>query len=766
MPKLFSQIKEEIKYEILGILLVGLAILSGVSLYAASSGGLGNSKTIGAVGGFLVRILSGLSGQGKIFLPVFVGFFGLKLMKDRQINAVPQRLTGSVMIYLAVLAFLHEPFVIEGEFLLPLKQGLSGVGGGIIGALVAVALDAMFGPLGSRVILITSSVIALLLITNASLVNIIKTVLSSVVALYKGLREKLVNFIFTVIEEEEEVAAARPKSKKKKRQQQKKELQQPIIYDHAHQSAAVEPEYESKHGETQLGEAVIKPTARKNLDEVEQAAQRTAETANAVENAGEYVLPPTSLLQRSMRVKNPRMNKDLLDKIKLLEETLDSFGVKVKVTEVSRGPAITRYEMQPAPGVKVSKIVNLADDIALSLAAPDVRIEAPIPGKAAVGIEVPNKEIATVHFREVLETPEFQQSTSKLTIALGKNIAGEPVVADLSRMPHLLIAGATGSGKSVCMNSLISSLLFKCKPNELKFLMIDPKMVELTDYNGIPHLIAPVVTDAKQSASALRWMVNEMENRYELFAGAGVKDIDRYNRLKAEENPDDLAPALPYIVVLIDELADLMMVAPADVEDAICRLAQMARAAGIHLVVATQRPSVDVITGVIKANIPSRIAFAVSSQTDSRTILDMAGAEKLMGRGDMLFFPVGASKPIRIQGVYVSDQEVNRLVEFIKKQGSPQYQKELFSSETVSKEEEEWEDELLPEAAKLLIESGQASISMLQRRLRIGYTRAARLIDIMEEKGIVGGYEGSKPRAVLMTLDEYYRTFNKEENGK
>lgn len=439
---------------------------------------------------------------------------------------------------------------------------------------------------------------------------------------------------------------------------------------------------------------------------------------------------------------------------------MESFGVKAKILQVSRGPAITRYEIQPPPGVKVSRIVSLADDIALSMAASDVRIEAPIPGKAAVGIEVPNKEISMVHLRDLLEAQEFVQSGSKLTIALGKDIAGNPEVADLAKMPHLLIAGATGSGKSVCLNTLIASILFKATPDEVKLLMIDPKMVELATYNGIPHLVNPVVTDSKKAATALRWAVREMERRYEFFAQAGVRDITRYNKLFKKKEPGGGQP-LPLIVVIIDELADLMMVAPADVEDAVCRLAQMARAAGIHLVVATQRPSVDVITGLIKANIPSRISFAVSSQIDSRTILDMSGAEKLLGKGDMLFNPVGAPKPVRIQGAFLSDREVEDLVNYLKKQAEPIYDEEILSSEPEEEAMPKIEDGLLPQAVKIFIESGHASISMLQRRLHIGYARAARLIDIMEQRGIVGGYEGSKPRSILMTLEQYNQVFRK-----
>jgi DNA segregation ATPase FtsK/SpoIIIE, S-DNA-T family len=446
---------------------------------------------------------------------------------------------------------------------------------------------------------------------------------------------------------------------------------------------------------------------------------------------------------------------------KQLERVLGDFGIQAKVIRVARGPVITRYELAPAPGVKISRIVNLADDIALGLAARDVRIEAPIPGKAAIGIEVPNKQARSVPFREVLETPEYKEGNSRLRIALGKDIADQAVVADLAKMPHMLVAGATGSGKSVCITALINSLLFNARPDEVKFLMVDPKMVELSIYNGIPHLLAPVVTDPKKAAAALKWVVKEMETRYELFAAAGVRDITRYNRMKLQEmekEQGEVAPALPWIVVIIDELADLMMVAADDVEEAICRLAQMARAAGIHLVIATQRPSVDVITGVIKANIPSRISFAVSSQIDSRTILDATGAEKLLGRGDMLYSPQGLNKPLRVQGCMVTDDEVQRVISYWKAQGRPEYlDPEGFTAiATPGKVESAGpEDELFAEAGHLIIATGMASVSFLQRKLKLGYARAARLMDLLEENGVVGGYEGSKPRQILLTIEEF-----------
>jgi S-DNA-T family DNA segregation ATPase FtsK/SpoIIIE len=472
-----------------------------------------------------------------------------------------------------------------------------------------------------------------------------------------------------------------------------------------------------------------------------------------IEDDKEYNLPPLSLLRKNSGKQRGFCEKELLDNAQTLENTLKSFGLEAKVIQVNCGPTITRFEIQPSPGIKVSRIMSLADDIALSLAASDVRIEAPIPGKAAVGIEVPNKKKSLVLMRDVLESTDFVKSPSKLSIALGMDIDGNPKVADLTEMPHLLIAGATGSGKSVCIKTIISSILFKAHPNEVKLMMIDPKVVELAIFDGIPHLLTPVVTDAKKAAAALSWMVGEMERRYQLFAEEGVRDIARYNELYNDK-------PMPKIVVIIDELADLMMVAPRDVEDCICRLAQMARAAGIHLVVATQRPSVDVITGLIKANIPSRISFAVSSQVDSRTILDISGAEKLLGKGDMLFYPVGAPKPVRIQGAYITEEEVEKLINYCKKQKEPAYEKNLsdFNEVGVDKSHEET-DELFEEAVKVVLDSGQASISMLQRRLRIGYARAARLIDEMEQRGIVGGYEGTKPREILISKEHYEKYF-------
>lgn len=466
-----------------------------------------------------------------------------------------------------------------------------------------------------------------------------------------------------------------------------------------------------------------------------------------------YEIPSLDLLARPALGKGSEM-ADYKANARKLEATLESFGVRAKVLEVVRGPAVTRYEIQPDVGVKVSRIVSLTDDIALALAAKDIRMEAPIPGKSAIGIEVPNLEVSIVTMREVMETSAFQESSSRLSVVLGRDISGQPIVGNLARMPHLLVAGATGSGKSVCINGIITSILYKAKPNEVKFLMIDPKMVELNVYNGIPHLLAPVVTDPRRASLALKKIVVEMEKRYELFSKSGTRNIEGYNTMLTESGTS--AP-LPYYVIIVDELADLMMVAANDVEDSICRLAQMARAAGIHLIIATQRPSVDVITGVIKANIPSRIAFGVSSQVDSRTILDMVGAEKLLGRGDMLYLPVGASKPVRVQGAFLSDGEVEQVVGFVRTQEQANYREELVPQvEEMPEQQNEFEDELYDQAVQIVLEAKQASVSLLQRRMRVGYTRAARLVDAMEAKGVVGPYEGSKPREVLLSLEQYH----------
>ncbi len=507
----------------------------------------------------------------------------------------------------------------------------------------------------------------------------------------------------------------------------------------------------------------------------EELAKEVGQVQKAVE-AEEYIqnysFPPVSLLKKGSGRKSGNTESQLKETAQKLQQTLKTFGVNVTVTNISCGPAVTRYEIQPEMGVKVSKIVNLADDIKLNLAAADIRIEAPIPGKAAVGIEVPNKENVMVSFRELIESKEFTESKSKISFAVGKDIGGKTKVADIAKMPHLLIAGATGSGKSVCINTIIMSILYKADPNEVKLLMIDPKVVELSVYNGIPHLMIPVVTDPKKAAGALNWAVAEMTERYQKFAEANVREINGYNaKVDALDLPEgqERPKRMPQIVIIVDELADLMMVASGDVEEAICRLAQLARAAGIHLIIATQRPSVNVITGLIKANMPSRIAFAVTSGVDSRTILDMNGAEKLLGKGDMLFYPQGIPKPLRVQGAFVSDKEVSDVVAFLTEHnGTAQYNDEvrqkMETMETSSQQataisdadmDGDGRDSYFMEAAKILIDKDKASIGMLQRYLKVGFNRAARIMDQLEEAGVVGPEEGTKPRKVLMSPEEF-----------
>ncbi|PGZ75968.1 DNA translocase FtsK [Bacillus sp. AFS029637] len=532
---------------------------------------------------------------------------------------------------------------------------------------------------------------------------------------------------------------------------------EPRVEEKPVQQVVVEPQVEESRVQQVVVEQVVVEQVQEPISstEVQEKAyvvnQRENDMRNVLQTPPTYAIPPLTLLAIPQQAALD--NTEWLDEQKeLLDTTFNNFHVGAHVINVSQGPAVTRFEVQPDPGVKVNKITNLSDDIKLSLAAKDIRIEAPIPGKSAIGIEVPNKESKPVFLREILRSPVFTKSESPLTVALGLDISGDPIVTDIRKMPHGLIAGATGSGKSVCINAILTSILYKAKPHEVKLMLIDPKMVELAPYNSVPHLVAPVITDVKAATAALKWAVEEMERRYELFAHAGARDLTRYNTIVSErEIPGE---TLPYIVIVIDELADLMMVAPGDVEEAICRIAQKARACGIHLLVATQRPSVDVITGLIKSNIPTRIAFTVSSQVDSRTIIDIGGAEKLLGRGDMLFLGNGTSKPVRVQGVYVSDDEIEKTVDHVKKQMKPNY---LFKQEDLlaKTEQAESEDELFFEACQFVVEQGGASTSSVQRKFRIGYNRAARLIEEMESQGIISEARGTKPRDVLISEDEF-----------
>ncbi len=709
----------ELKYELFGIVLVTMGILAFISLFGLNTG---------PVGSFIERMQKYIFGVGAPIVPVVLFIIGSRYIYTRKEIIFSIRFWGLSLLYVLFLAIFHHFRIPANQEILP--QNLV-PGGGLIGGMTLFALRKLFGVDGSIIVLAALSACAIIITTTWSFSKLLLRAKEKAIESIQNARESL--------------AASRAENYAKDEKNETIHCS-PVFYN------------QEKDLNVHMGtdEAVTEKLVLQPDVEEYAVKNHSAEIDPTI-----YSLPPFALLKKSNKSKQMKPAKEVSDNAHILEDTLESFGVSVKIINVCQGPAVTRYELAPAPGIKVSKIVGLADDLALKLAATGVRIEAPIPGKAAIGIEVPNKDVAGVHLREVLESEQFKKNGSRLIVALGKDIAGQPIIADLAKMPHLLVAGATGSGKSVCINTLITSILFRAYPNEVKFVLIDPKVVELSNYNGIPHLLTPVVTDAKKAASALNWAVQEMERRYAVFATAGVRDVSRYNEVSG--NGSD---SLPQIVIIIDELADLMMAAPVDVEDAICRLAQKARAAGLHLVLATQRPSVDVITGTIKANVPSRISFAVSSQIDSRTILDMAGAEKLLGKGDMLFYPVGAAKPLRVQGAFIADSEVEALVEYIKHQGSPEYTDGIttceLSNNVVRQEQEQYEDELLEEAVRMVLETGQASVSMLQRKFRVGYTRAARLIDTMEEMKIVGPNIGSKAREILMTSDQVYAHYFKK----
>lgn len=538
-------------------------------------------------------------------------------------------------------------------------------------------------------------------------------------------------------------------------------VKKPVIKIFAETSKPITPK-QVRDAIVTKSKEVMEKVAPPHKGETKSITQEALKTSQAAAN--DYKLPGLDLLDSPPPIESRRIKDDFEGNARILEETLADFEIEAKVVEINKGPVITRYELEPAPGVKVHRITSLSDNIALTMKAQSVRIVAPIPGKGTIGVEVPNSTSTLVYLREILDSKEYKEHKSKLKLAIGKDIAGIPVITDLATMPHLLIAGATGSGKTVCVNTIVTSLLFNSTPDEVKFIMIDPKRVELAVFNDMPHLLSPVVTDSKKVASTLDWVVNEMDSRYELFAKSGVRNIDLYND-KVARLPNagadgsgqgkESASRLPYIVIIIDELADLMMVAQTDVEGAITRLAQLSRAVGIHIVIATQRPSVDVITGVIKANFPARISFKVASKVDSRTVLDMNGADKLLGRGDMLFVEPGASKPVRAQCSLISDREIEKITSFIKSQRKPEYVEDILDVQKKTGFKKFEKDEVYEEAVRLILETRQASVSVLQRRLGLGYTRAARLIDMMEDEGIVGPYQGSKPRDILVTSEEY-----------
>ncbi len=773
-------IKPTLYYEIVGLTLFALSIITILQL--------------GIVGKSFVLFFRFFFGEWYI-----IGVLGVIALSIAFVirrgwpNLLNKRLIGVYLIVLAILMFSHitlfnlltKDGAVENTsvivstkdmFFLEMKKGAETVhlGGGMFGALMFATFYFLFDEVGAYIIGIILIILGILCITNkhigevlAPVGRILRSQFQVMQGDYKDWRAKR-----TAEQTEKKKTTRRTRSERHDVQEEmvepveEIEIGPPIISNFTENYPVSEEK--DKNREDEVGDDLIaspvmedelpsaskeqpqKKRGEKIVESLEGEAKAPPMQFSNVENK-DYKLPAIDILKFPKNKQVTNENEKIYENARKLERTFQSFGVKAKVTKVHKGPAVTKYEVYPDMGVKVSKIVSLSDDLALALAAKDIRIEAPIPGKSAVGIEVPNSEVSMVTLREVLDSKANNHPEEKLLIGLGRDITGEAVLARLNKMPHLLVAGATGSGKSVCINGIIVSILMRAKPHEVKLMMIDPKMVELNVYNGVPHLLTPVVTNPKKASQALKKVVSEMERRYELFAHSGTRNIEGYNEYIRQHNDQSEAkqPELPYIVVIVDELADLMMVASSDVEDAIMRLAQMARAAGIHLIIATQRPSVDVITGVIKANIPSRIAFAVSSQTDSRTILDSGGAEKLLGRGDMLFIPIGASKPVRVQGAFLSDDEVERVVEYVIGQQKAQYQEDMIPQD-VPETKQEVGDELYDEAVQLVVEMQTASVSMLQRRFRVGYTRAARLIDAMEMNGVVGPYEGSKPREVLI----------------
>lgn len=766
------------------LLLIVFGIILACIIYSNNQG----------VFGLLIRdfILGGLIGKLVYALPVLFIVLGIYVV-FRDYSRLQLKTFQFLLLLLSVAALFtcfDYPYTADaqpaswfsaiGELC---QLGTAEQGGGLLGALLAVPLVQGFNMTVAKVIIIAMIAVITLLVTGIAFSTIIIGIhdwLQNKVEKGRELRQARRE---AAEEEEEEVYEEEPpqtttKSSRRNKSHRKFQeiMEQTDVVDPEDQvefdldeeepeSEEVEEEEETPEEEEAAKEE--KEEMKKKMKELYSKKKPVKEDNtpeelnlghNTIEDYEDYVFPPVSLLNQNKPGGKDYSTKELKDVALKLQKTLASFNVDAKVTNVTRGPTVTRYEIQPNVGVKVSKILNLADDIALNLAARSIRIEAPIPGKSAVGIEVPNRTTETVWLRDIIESDAFEDAKSKVSFCLGKSIDGEPFISDIAKMPHMLIAGSTGSGKSVCINSILVSLLYKAKPNEVKLILVDPKVVELGVYNNIPHLLIPVVTDPKKAAGALNWAVQEMVNRYNLFATKGVRDIRGYNELLQAEGEDGI---LPQIVIIIDELADLMMVAPNEVEDAICRLAQMARAAGMHLIIATQRPSVDVVTGIIKANIPSRIAFTVSSQVDSRTILDMAGAEKLLGKGDMLYFPIGESKPIRVQGTFVTDKEIESVVEFVKKNNPATYNPDIIESldkagapAQVNQEEDDC-DELLTDAIELAVSMGQASASMIQRKFKVGYARAGRIIDQMEERGIVSGYDGSKPRQTLISKEEW-----------
>ncbi|MBO0585728.1 DNA translocase FtsK [Sporosarcina sp. E16_8] len=742
-------------YEVMGLVMIGFAIII--------------IFEFGIVGRGLSSLSRFIFGNWHVAIPLLLIVQALMFMIKQKVGGWRNRVVGGCLFILASFVLfshvhlfkeLYESRVLmsssalkETWKVLITNDGITSrsgaLGGGMTGAILFAMFYSLFDSAGAMVAGILLFLIGVVLLTGKALVPYVADHFPK---LLKSMKDSLPKKAPAVKKTSGESRTTR--SRKKVNSEDEPSVQN---------LPPLQPENEvvvSQPIISAFSERIDKPVQDEQVAVVEQQevpVEVNAYTGVTGEEENEsYILPPPSLLKQTPIIDQSEEYNSIQANAQKLERTFLSFGVKAKVTEVHLGPAVTKYEVLPDTGVKVSRIVSLADDIALALAASGIRIEAPIPGKSAIGIEVPNSSVAVVSLREVIEAKENNRPDSKLMISLGRDVTGQAMLAELNKMPHVLIAGSTGSGKSVCINGIIVSILMRAKPHEVKMMMIDPKMVELNVYNGVPHLLAPVVTDPRKASQALKKVVSEMERRYELFSHTGTRNIEGYNEhivVWNEEN-EEKHPRMPYIVVIVDELADLMMVASSDVEDSITRLAQMARAAGIHLIIATQRPSVDVITGIIKANIPSRIAFAVSSSIDSRTILDGGGAEKLLGRGDMLFLPAGVAKPVRIQGAFVTDAEVEAVVDFVIEQQKAQYQEEMIPTEIEEVAPHEETDDYYDEAVQLVTDMQTASVSLLQRRFRVGYSRAARIVDQMEMRGVVGPPEGSKPRQVLISKDE------------
>ena len=760
------------------VVLILASILMGVLIYSKS----------GVIGETLSPFLGGIMGYVEYILPIGIFVVAIYIACQKE-TAWMSKIVQFALMLLCIAIIMNVYAINKGQVTVDNKQmqdvmgqfyqlgAETGSGGGAAASIITIPLIKLLDKTGTVVLAIGGLVALTVSMFGIDLANKISEAVEGVKE-RKEQEEKLLE-----VEDKKE----KKETKKEKRLREKLEKEQAAL-DVEQLKINLNNEEppkgklfnidkeeklfkKNKKEEKQAPEFIEDPLFKTQEKAKEEETKQVLQLEHTITVEDEnYEFPPLTLLKEGDKKAGKGNNRALTETASKLQKTLYNFGVVAKVEHVSVGPAITRYELKPSEGVRVSKIANLADDIALNLAAKTIRIEAPIPGKQAVGIEVPNEESEVVHLRDILDTDTFKNHKSKLAFALGKDVSGEEIVTDIAKMPHVMIAGATGSGKSVCINTLIASIIYKAKPSDVKLIMVDPKIVELSVYNGIPHLMIPVVTDPKKAAGALAWAVQEMENRYTKFAAKGVRDLAGYN--DAVEKEDTLGK-LPHIVIIIDELADLMMVAKNDVEGAICRLAQKARAQGMHLVIATQRPSVDVITGLIKANIPSRIAFAVSSQIDSRTILDQVGAEKLLGKGDMLFFPTGAPKPVRVQGAFVSDKEVEKIVDFLKSNGETTYRDDITEyiekTNCTDKEidegimDDDETDPLLNEAIQTVIETGQASTSFIQRRFKVGYARAGRIIDQMEERGIISGYQGSKPREVLMTKERWEELNTQEQ---